>query len=268
MLGEWLTSLTVAVASPAVRRLGYVEELVAIRARHARCRAAWAIHVQSSRQALLASAEAHRDPRASALILGAGAVEDVPLTELLRLFRRVYLVDIAFLRSTRQRARLSDGRIELILSDLTGVCDGVMEALAIPPAVAPPDPALSAILPEVAWVASVNCLTQLPLLPARWLLRRGFAEADVERFGCGLMEAHVGFLDSLDRPWSLISEMQDYRYDAAGRQIGATDYGPLLIPRLQAAGAHPVVEWDWWVHPRGELLHGESELRRVQAWQV
>jgi hypothetical protein len=267
MLREWLASLTVSTASAAAKRLGYGKELAALQVRHARCARAWEPHLANSRKALLDAGAANSKPERDAVIFGGGVLADIPAVELLDHFRRICLVDVAFLRSTRRLAHASKGRIVLVPADVTGVCEQAFRATGIPA----PAPLANRLPPELidemAWVASVNCLTQLPLLPVRWLLRRGIDEAELERFGLDILLGHFQLLASLRRPWCLITEMADERFDRAGVLVGQTDYTPLLLPWLKREKARLSAEWDWWVHPRGELADGESELRRVEVWR-
>src|SRR5579871_6065867 len=75
------------------RRMGYLYEAVAIRARAARCRAAWAPHQERTR-ALLRRSLARCPRRRKAVVLGSGACLDVPLAELAAAFGEVVLVDV------------------------------------------------------------------------------------------------------------------------------------------------------------------------------
>jgi hypothetical protein len=52
MLAEWWSYLTTP-CSPEARRMGYLRESIAIRARHRRCRHAWAPHLAKTRQGLV-----------------------------------------------------------------------------------------------------------------------------------------------------------------------------------------------------------------------
>ena len=267
MLREWLTALRISVANTAVGQLGYVAELASLSAKHRRCKSAWLPHMQKSREALLAAAEQHRDASRPALVLGGGALADIPLGELTELFGQVNLVDIAFLAKTRRTAARFRRRVTLIHADLTGISERLNDEQGIP-AVSPGLHGVPAeIVADAAWVASVNCLTQLPLLPSRHLLDRGFPENAVETFAISLMQAHLEALVALPCPWCLISEWQDVRFDRAGAAVGQTDYADIIEPLLRQASVRRCAEWEWWVHPPGELPAGESEVRRIAVWR-
>lgn len=155
---------------PLARRSGHLGEFVAIAARRQRNAAAWAGHEARSRAAVMRAAQAG-DPDGTALILGAGHVNDVPLEALSGRFRSVVLVDLAFSRRTR---RLADslGNVVCRLHDVTESLDALAEIR--PPAAWLDDP-------SIGFVASVNLISQLATVATR---HRDDAEA--ERIGCDL----------------------------------------------------------------------------------
>lgn len=265
MLREWLSSQFTQTTSPAARRLGYADEVAALAARHRRCAQAWHPHVESTRRVLLEQGRRHGQQSALGLLLGAGLLNDIPWEGLAGHFARLNLVDAAFPAATLRLAARYSGRLRLIAHDLTGVVD----KLESEGAAAIPDDRLSeAMLEGVHWIASVNCLTQLPLLPVAWALQRGIDEAAAEALGQAIIAAHLRQLEATRRPCCIIAEREDHRYDRDGRRIGHTDYGPLLDRWLQDNHATLLAEWDWQVHPPAELPRGETETRRVAAWSV
>lgn len=265
MLREWWTSRLSRTASSAARRLGYPDELAALAARHRRCKATWRPHLEATRRTLLEQGRCHGDRQGCALILGAGLLEDIPWRDLLEHFGMLRLVDAVFPLTTRRLATRQRGRLELMAHDLTGVIDALAAGRTTP---IPSDRMPPALLQDVAWIASVNCLTQLPLAPVAWLLKQGSCETAAEAHGQAIIAAHLEQLTTAGPPCCLISERADRRYDRAGGILAATDYGPLLDPRLAASGARLLEAWDWLVHPPGELANGETEIRRVAAWAL
>lgn len=250
MLAEafaWLTT----PASGTARRMGHLAESVAIAARHRRCRTAWAPHLAASRQALLASAQA-APGRGVALVLGSGHLFDVPLAELARLFDQVWLVDIVQPWSARLAAR-RHANVRLIEADVTACLDR--------PRPAPPVPALFLDRPEVAWVASVNLLSQLARLPRRWLRARQpeWTEAEAADFGETLMAKHLAWLGRFHAPACLLADLQHTVLDAAGAVVETRDFRPLL------AGWEVDAQWRWDLAPPGELAAGRSAYNVVAA---
>ncbi len=266
MLAELLIALRCRTASHAARRLGYAREIAAIEVRHARLADAWRSHVSQTRSALAQAAESARNPEGIALILGAGVMHDLPLSDFEQHFSETWLVDIAFSPATWSAARRSKGRLRCVHCDTTGIVDAIAErprdlvdlviATGLP--LAPPE--------RLSFIASVNCLTQLPLLPAAWLLRHGVDDDKAERIAERLMLAHLEQLATPGVPACLISERADARMARDAQCVARTDYMPLIAPALADLGAIERAQWTWQVHPAGELPRGESEARTVSVW--
>jgi hypothetical protein len=95
MIREWLTQLITPFPAPA-RRMRYLYEQIAIRARHRRHRAAWAPHLVACRDAVRQAVPCCQGQELAAIV-GAGVCLDMPLPELTARFRRVVLLDVGFL---------------------------------------------------------------------------------------------------------------------------------------------------------------------------
>ena len=236
---------------PAAQRLGYRREAAALTVRHRRLQEHWAEHLAQTRLALLAAARAAcagDTPPKQAWMLGAGLLHDVPLDALLALFERVDLVDVAFSPAARAAARANPGRVACVTLDVTGVLDD----LTRDPALAAPEP------PPGTWIASVNILSQLPLLPCSALLATGMPEPDVERYGQALQQAHVALLGQARHACLIIEYAQT--------QTGGPDEAllPGLPERLTGLGWTKHTAWHWPLNPAGETEAPEG--RSMQAW--
>jgi hypothetical protein len=267
MLIELFESLRARTPGRAARKLGYAREAAALAARHRRLERAWSGHVCATQNALLASAWEAANENGVGIAIGAGTLGDISLSDLTSCFGEVWLVDIAFARAARAWAARMGGRVRCVCVDITGLVD----ALYATPKT-PPDEAIPRRLPlelphNLAWIASVNCLAQIPLPLAAWLLRHGEDEAAVEAFGCGLMRAHTEQLSAPGVPVCLITEMEDKRFGPRGKLLDRTDYRPLLAPLLEARGAAEASRWEWRTYPPGELAGGEWETRNMSAWR-
>lgn len=253
MIREWVESLITPCPAPG-RELGYLHELIAIGARHRRCRAAWADHLARSRRAVLAAA-ANARQRRTALVLGSGRLLDVPLAELATAFGRVVLVDAVHPLAARWQAR-RHANVELLAADITGI----MAALAgWSPGAPLPDPPPFAPLhaPEVDFVVSLNLLSQLGVLPEDWLRRRGADAAAAAAYGATLTRAHLADLARCRAAVCLISDVAWQRVDAAGRIVeqGSTIFDVPPPPARE--------EWRWTIAPAPEADPRLDELRQV-----
>jgi len=243
-LASWLTP-----AGRYARRFGYVREGVGIESRHRRCRAAWEPHLQASRAAILAEAEEVRG--GVAVVLGSGALLDVPLAVLAGHFDGVYLIDLFHPWSARLQARRF-ANIHLIEHDLLGIDrDG------------DPKPAPSRLrswrdrLPPADFVVSLNLLTQLPLRPLeRW----------GEALGLGwmteVMAAHLADLSAGPGRACLISEFRHRSFDRQGREIERDEVlADFDLPQ-------PFQTWVWPLAPLGELSRSEALEMDVAAYRL
>lgn len=224
---EWL----VTPSLPFARRSGHLSEFVAIAARRRRHRAAWATHEARSRAAVLRAAAA-AEPDGTAVILGAGHLYDVPLEELATRFRRVWLVDLAFSTATRRAARR--------LGNVTCLRHDVTESLPSLTSAAKPRFLLDE--PDIRFVASVNLLSQLAVVPTRDL-----DDGPADRIGRRLAQAHLDWLRRLPCPAALICDRAIEIVGAEGGVLATLD------PLTGVTAPEPDETWIWDLAPRGEI---------------
>lgn len=255
MILEWLESVATSCAKP-VRDLGYRTELIAIGARHRRCRAAWAEHLARSRRAV-ETAIGRAAGRDTAMILGSGRLLDVPLTALAAAFRRVVLVDAVHPLSARLRA----GRypnVELWCEDVTGTI-AALHRLTSRDAL----PSLDSFAPMhavgVDLVVSLNLLSQLGVLAGDWIERRlgPAAAAAAEAFAAGLVRAH---LDDLARCRAAVALIADVEWQHVGPDGSIVERESSIFGVAPPSAAE---EWMWRIAPAPESDPVLSEMRRV-----
>jgi len=184
MLAEWLQYWLTWPKVPQARSLGYLYAAIARQARRRRCASAWRDHYTRCRSAM---EKLEMRPGRSWLILGGGLLEDIPLVSLAQHRVRLDIVDITFLHGARRRARAFDA-VRLIERDIT---DHLRQMMAGD--LSPPVPAWG-VDAGYDVVVSLNLITQLPLLPARHLLKQGVEEACIDAYGQALMRAHLDYL--------------------------------------------------------------------------
>lgn len=252
--------------SPAARLLGYRSEAAALRVRHRRCRHAWEPHLLATRDALRRSAR-HAPGAGLAVVLGGGILRDVPWNDLIQIFREVVLVDIAFHPEAFNAVKLSQGRLRLHRTDVTGY----VETLArVPDTVPfePPDsidPTFSALMAEADWIASVNLLTQAPLLPCAWLLRHGVPEKAVEAFAVDIMAQHLAQLTSAPAQVCLVAEVRDRIRLAGPAGVEEVQREAFIQNALGPRQREELGRWEWRVHPVGELPNARCEVRDLMG---
>ena len=248
--------------------MGYIREMKALRTRRNRCSAAWRPHLERTR-ALILEAATRCGQRRNALIVGSGLLFDVPLAELSGRFDRVVLVDLVHSWSVhRQAGRFSN--VRLLPLDVTGVVEQCY-ALARRRVRAPlPQRPVDCLLGEAFdLVASVNVLSQLPVLPNGYLSRRirSLTDVQIADFSRALVKNHLDWICSFPGIACLVADLERLHYDH-GRLVGRE--GSLWGVALPEGGR----EWDWDLAPRPEMDFRLDVRHRVvgyssfpkQAW--
>lgn len=257
MLSEWLTYWRTD-CPPQARKLGYLRESIGIRSRYRRCRTAWQPHLENSKAALLESLNACRNFR-TALVFGSGLLLDIPLAELSQRFAQVWLVDLVHLPEVHRAARRHPN-VRCISHDVTGLLER-LDDLA-PGNLDLPPPQRFLDQPEFDWIASVNLLSQLPLLPLAWLRQRfpDIAENEWERWEEKLLRQHLDYLAAFGRPACLLADAEQTTIGADGEILERNDFGGLLD-----GWGRPLSGWRWDVAPAGEITLGTARHHLVAA---
>ena len=259
MLSELFTYLTTPCPR-FVRRMGYLYEAIAMRGRSRRCAASWNEHLEKSRAAVLAAAHACR-AREAAVILGSGLLLDVPLAELCAAFKQVILVDIVHLPAVRRRVRrFANARLENY--DISTLALRLFETMKTAGQPLPePLTADFAFVSAPSLVVSLNILSQLPVIPGRFVRRHmpAVGDQDLHAWCRRIVEAHRASLAALACDVCLIGDYAYVQHGTDGsREAGSTLYG-LALPEPQAT-------WRWQIAPLGELSRHEAKELEVGVW--
>ncbi|MDX1347529.1 MAG: hypothetical protein R3189_04675 [Thiomicrorhabdus chilensis] len=255
MIWEVWQYATTPVALPYVKSMGFLKEVIATAARGKRCQKHWSPHYQACRNSILRAADAcprHRH----LLIFGAGSLQDIPLDILSKRFERITLVDLVFLSAARSKAALYPNvclRERDVSESLVDINAGTLKVC---------DPVHWLDDPEIDLVVSLNLLTQLPLMPVKWLESHGnFNEHQTEKLGQDLINSHLQYLQKFkakkDTVVCLIADRWVQRFDCEGQLIKEFDpWWDVPQPVIQQ-------EWDWQVMPLGEASNRYSQIHRV-----
>lgn len=252
MLAEALTWL-ITPAPWAARRLGYLKEAVAITARYRRCRAAWAPHLEQSRDAILAFS-AQQPRRRTLVVLGSGAGLDLPLEALAPQWQRIVLVDLVHPWAIRRRAaRLP--QVAFATWDIAGVAATL---LARPDHL--PEPVPQWPLPaDTDAVVSLNVMAQLPVVPLAWLAAHGVPDAACDVWAQQVVAAHWRQLARLGIPALLITDFAAEARPCHNCTLQRTPTQATPAEMVQStlfgfALPHaPVRTWVWTIAPCGEV---------------
>jgi hypothetical protein len=245
LIVEWLQSVTTPCPA-AWRQMGYLHQAIGIDARYSRHRQAWQPHINHSRKFVLKAAQTCKRRR-KAVLMGAAAVHDLPVSELADMFDEVVLVDLFHLWQTRWLARRNP-KIKLQAVDLTSSLDDIHRGTI---RITKPDLFLTD--DTVDFVVSGNIASQLPLIPLDWLAVRSLlTEETRSNFGQSLIKAHIEYLSDFDAKVCLITDYQRLKNTADGNEVSRSS------ALFDVAPPAWVEEWNWEIAPVGEISPDEA----------
>jgi hypothetical protein len=239
------------------RRLGYLKEAIAIKARYRRHCEAWGPHLARSR-AVVSQAVDACDGRRTAIVLGSGLLLDIPIGALAAKFQRVLCVDVVHLRAAR-RVAARYPNVSLVTGDMTGLAECMDRRIADGWTGTPvPAPALLHDESAVDLVISANVAAQLPVIPAAALRRAGAGDGEIRAFCGDVVRSHLAYLSGFGAPVCLITER--------GRETCDRDGGVLRIEDALFGVSLPNdgQSWVWDLAPVGEV--SRRYALRNQVW--
>jgi len=246
-----------------VRHMDYLYEIIAMKSRYRRNRAAWQSHLDNTCRFVLSAAERchHRN---KAVLLGSGLLLDVPLEELSSMFQEVVLLDIVFLPEVRRRINQYKN-VKLIQHDVTNMAKKLHESIEFGrPELPMAAPAVPEIDGTTGLVVSLNVLSQLWVMPRAYALKklRGLDEEQVDDWCRQIVESHYAFLLSTPCTVGLVADTEFIQRDRKGTIIsrGSTIAG-LTLPK-------PDASWTWDIVPMRESRQYLSKELNVGAWHV
>ncbi len=230
---------------PAVKKLGYLAEIIAIESRYQRQKTYWESHLRNSRHFILKTAQTSAEKK-RINIIGAGILLDVPIDELCKMFDEVVLIDILFLPQIRKRFK-DHPHIKFLQIDVSGVVEAVYKRQEAFPSPVLPE------LPIADVTVSTNLLSQLPLLPMEYL------RTENAQWGKLIIEKHLELIKKTSPLSILLCETNQIYYDRHGKMIEDNDmmFG-VELPKAQD-------QWIWNIAPRGEDSNDYSIEGTVKA---
>lgn len=240
MISEFWQYLTTTTKIEQAKTMGYVKEAIAMQARAKRCDKKWGVHYENCQKTILKASQRAVKHR-TVLIFGAGTLKDIPVAELAEQFEMVLLVDLVFLSSAQKIADQYEN-VFLIEHDVTESLEWISSGEDM-------------VQSPVAWldddsidlVVSLNLITQLPLIPVRWLINDfKITEEAADIVGKQLIFAHMNYLKQFSGEVCLIADRLDIEFDQQGREIDRFD------PWWDVEPPKSEYSWEWEVVPLGE----------------
>ena len=251
MLKEMWQYVSNTTEHPVAKKMGFLTESIAMEARAKRCKQSWGSHYQQCQKAIL-KASSRAVQKRTVLVLGAGSLYDVPLEVLSAQFERVLLVDLVFLNSARNVAQ-QFANVELIEHDVTESLERIQVGL---PFVDTPMAWLEDV--SIDLVVSLNLITQLPLIPVRWLIEHfEVSEQEGDILGKQLILAHLLYLKAFSGEVCLIADREGVEFDESGNELDRFD------PWWDIESPRSIESWQWELMPLGEVNRHTSQTNRV-----
>lgn len=239
-----------------VKKLGFLKESIGMEARYQRCKKQWQSHYQQCQTSILQAVELV-ETKNTIVILGAGSLRDTPLGEISEKFEQVILVDLLFLNQVRKVAK-SYSNVRLVELDVSNSLEQLLK-VETPQQL---ESCLNQIQPTIPFsancVVSLNLITQLPLMPIAWLMKRKLAnDEQLNSFAQQLIRQHLDCLNSFKGIKCLIADRAIIEYDKVGKE---TDhFSPtwdITLPKIDH-------EWDWEAVPIKESKHNSKQIHKV-----
>ena len=234
-------------ARKEVKALGYVREAIAIEARYKRCRTAWTAHLEKCHHHIITATE-RLAPNATIMIIGSGALHDVPMATLSAY--NLILVDIVHLPKVRRRHR-NYPKVQFMEQDITGLVQPMHQSGVISGELPS--------LPKADLVISLNILSQLPLNLIKYAQKRSIPLPD--DFARLVMTDHLILLKTIAPHVLIIGDMErHYKRDIT---LVETEFA---LPDIGLPA--PNETWPWHIAPKGELDKDISLTHQVGCWHI
>lgn len=249
--------------SPPVRRMGYLDEAIAMRGRSRRNRAAWQPHLDNSRRFVLSAAEQCRN-KSKVVILGSGLLLDVPLAELAAMFQEVVLIDVVCLPEVHRRINRHDN-IRFVEHDVTNLAERLYQnGRDRLPELPEPATATLEIDKNTGLVVSLNILSQLWVVPRTYAVRhfRGVSDDQIEEWCRRIVDSHYASLRSLPCDVCLVADYEFVKRNGQGQVVSrASSIYDIPLPE-------PDASWTWDIVPIGKDSPYLSKELIVGAWNM
>lgn len=256
MIKEILTYLTERPLLKEARFFGHLYESISLLSKEKRCKNAWGPHRAECRHLILKYINLIPG-KSSILILGSGPLHEIPIEEIAKIFKKIVLVDIVHLQSTKKSvAHLKN--IEFIEHDIT---EKEAEFRKIK--------TLTSITPlrflNQNWdiVLSVNLMSQLPIHYESYIaknIKKRFPQEAINHFLQELTLSHYLYLKSFNTPVLLITDTHSDYLDK-NEKLQQTDYNYAHIEMPS-----PVHSWVWRVAPIPEFRKDIEVRMRVSGF--
>ncbi len=266
MIWEIIQYYRTPVKYEFIKPMGYLKEGIAMIARANRCQATWQSHYANCQQSIHEAIgkaqhkvfgglehDSEQKPKLKkVIVLGAGSLNDIPLQALSQAFQEVLLVDLVFLPAARNKIKLYSN-IQLIEHDVTESLSKVYHGKT---RISEPNFWLNDS--EVDLIISLNLITQLPLIPVRWLIKhQKIDDVQAQAIGHEIIQNHLNYLSQFSAVACLIADRENREMNIQTGEIEKIDpWWGVSYPPVKKS-------WDWNLIPKGEISQKFSQTNHV-----
>jgi hypothetical protein len=230
--------------------------------RHLKQGTGWDAHLERCRNFILKSLEIHKPEKIT--VLGSGWLLELPLAEMVEKVNEIYLVDIAHPPEViHQVSKIS--AVKLLTEDVSG---GLIEEIWKKTSKLPFFRKLESLkeitIPEYnpdfdpGMVISLNILSQLEVLPLRYLTKKSKVKEDeLNAFRKEIQDNHINFLKRYKSV--LITDLVEIFTDRSGNKSEKVS----IIAELPAGLYRD--NWTWDFDLKGSDFHGKRSVMQVAA---
>lgn len=239
-------------------QFGHLSQSISLLAREKRCRNSWLPHRLRCIQ-FIKNQIHNAFHYESVLVLGSGPLHEIPIEYLCQTFKKVVLVDIVHLKSTKRKLK-SWKNIEFIEHDISEIEDLLMkkkELIHHSP---------SFFLKE-NWglLLSINLMSQLPIHLNSYIkkkIKHKFSEEQIRVYLDKVCENHLHYLYSFNCPALLITDVETIYSNQKEETLETERTFPnLFLPKCTD-------EWIWNIAPIPEYHKKISIRMRVLAFVI
>lgn len=249
--------------SHIIRRMGFIRDQQGLMNRYIRESSGWQTHLEKTRHFI--SGSFHQTEAETVAVLGSGWLLDVPLDDLIRRFRQIYLVDIHHPVQIRKKTAAMN-QVELVEEDLSG--GAVVQIWELLRNRKKPvqeemlfgqldlETPLAGIHPDA--FISVNMLDQLDAFLCDYIMKQGrFQQDSLDPLRASIQAFYLDWISK--KPGCLVTDTIEEVVDRKGNRSSKR----LLYTDLPDGIRHD--SWRWDFDTMGTYHHGSRTYMEVQA---
>lgn len=245
---------------PLSKKLGMIQISQSLETRFKRHQNLWKNHLDHCRSQVLEFCQRHPQARTIA-ILGSSHLFEIPITDLLQRFEKIYLIDLVHPPAVVKLAKQQPEKIELLCFDVSGALDN-LESLNSFAELISLFPNQKKSLPDFDLVISANLASQLHLLYLDHLEKKGLKLSVEEKDQAAqvVIHDHLNWLRSFHKPVHFFADRKVFYRNPQGQITYSGAYA------IDLGGFEFQKSWIWQLANLGEISPLYSLEMEVESY--